>query len=160
MDVLKEIKGVFVPPIKKYYVGKIVHGAPYMYPKHFERFIISIRKNKLQYKRNNSFNLFGYNITYGSPIIIDWHGIGWKDKFDSPRFEWSPSFYVFFFNWQFIIKWRSPGEPNELYYEMVLWWLYYSDKDIKIAEETWPWSNGKTKKSTWDNKYIIKSLRN
>jgi len=46
-ELLKNIQGVFKPPVKKYYFGKLRHGTPYFYPMHFNSNIISIRRLKL-----------------------------------------------------------------------------------------------------------------
>jgi hypothetical protein len=81
--------------------------------------------------------------------------LGWKDKYESPRYEWSPALYILFFNLQFIIWWNSPDNDNDSYYEMVLWYLKYSDKDIEKAEKTWGWVDYYTKKSTWNKDYLI-----
>ena len=45
-ELLKEIKGVFIPPKKSYYLGKLKHGTPYFYPMGFVSTIIYIRKLK------------------------------------------------------------------------------------------------------------------
>ena len=155
-NILKDIRGVFVKPKKVYYLGKLSYGTPYFYPRKFNPTILSIRKVKPKYNRNKNFDLFGYNISIGSPIWITKDEIGWKDKFHSPRFEWSPSFKLFIFKWQFCIFWNAPDNNEDLYYEMALWYSYYSEKDIEVAEKTWPWRDGKTKESTWNSKYLIK----
>ena len=49
-QLLKEIKGVFKPPVKKHYLGKIRYGCPYFHPLYFNDSIISIRKLKLRTK--------------------------------------------------------------------------------------------------------------
>lgn len=49
-DLLKEIKGVFKPPKKRYYFGKLAYGTPYFYPINFSSTIIEIRKLKLRPK--------------------------------------------------------------------------------------------------------------
>jgi hypothetical protein len=157
---IKDIKGVFKPPKKKYYIGKLNYGNPYFYPWNFNSTILIIKKEKPKYLRCNSFKLFGYNISYGSPIWITWYGLGWKDKYNSPRYEWSPSFQIYFFNWQFCIFWNAPNDNNDTYYEMVLWYLYYSDKNIVKAEKNWGWIN-MDGESTWDKNYLysLKSIR-
>jgi len=103
------------------------------------------------------FRLFGnsYWLQIGWPIMIHTNDLGWKDKFDSPRFEWSPAFYIFFFKWQFCMWWGIPDGNTDRYYEQILWYLYYANKDIEKAEKTWPWQDFKTKKSTWDKTYIL-----
>ncbi len=146
-------------PIKKYYFGKIVHGCPYFMPRNFNRNIISIRKNNIPMVRRSKdwiFNLFGnqYWIQIGWPIKITWHGLGWKDKYDTPRFEFAPGFYIFFFHWQFCIWEVSPISRNDKYYEQKLWLEKYSNNNYNKAKETWPWVDGQTKESTWDDKFF------
>lgn len=146
-------------PIKKYYFGKIVHGCPYFMPMNFNRNIISIRKNSIPMVRRSKewlFNLFGnqYWIQIGWPIKITWHGLGWKDKYDTPRFEFSPGFYIYFFHWQFCTWEVSPTSRTDKYYEQKLWLEKYSDNNYNKAKETWPWVDGQTKESTWDDKFF------
>lgn len=150
----KDIKGVFKLPVKKYYIGKIRYGCPYFNPWNFNGTILTIHKERPKYLRCKYFKLFGYEISYGWPISIVRYGLGWKDKFNSPRFEWSPSFQIYFLSWQFCIWWTAPVENEDGYWEMILWYLKYSDKNIKKAEETWGWVDCDTKKSTWNNKYL------
>lgn len=176
---LKEIyNSPFKLPIKKYYFGRLKHGTPYFYPRGFCSTIFKFRKLKLNppeevEKQTNKWTkeakkfanlpmvrrskdwivkLFGnyYWIQFGSPIKIHSHDLGWKDKWDSPRFEHSPGFYIFFFHWQFCIWWLSPTKNEDRYWCMFLWWKVYSNKDIKKAEETWGWKDLTTNKSTWD----------
>jgi len=188
LKIFKEIKGVFVPPKKRYYIGKIAHGTPYFNPWNFVSTIIAFRRLKLktpeqlaEYKakyphagtKNNNylftnmpmvhrakewtFQLFDnwYWVQIGWPIYIYWHNLGWKDKWGSPRYEWSPAFYIFFFKWQFCIWWGAPDRENDKYYEMILWYLKYSENDIIKAEKTWGWVDYETKKSTWNKKYLL-----
>lgn len=178
----------FVYPKKKYYLGKIKHYCPYFLPMNFNSNIINTRKLKLaskeEYeelnkkrpwnKEQNRFTnlplnrrnkdwiikLFStyYFITISYPFCIHWLELGWKDKWNSPRHEWNPAFYIFFFKWQLCIHWCAPEEDfTERYWEMLLWWLYYSDKDIKKAEESWGWVDTENRKSTWNNKYLKNS---
>ena len=51
-NILKEIEGVFIPPVKKYYLGWIKHGTPYFWPRGFNSTIFSFRK-LIRLKRNN-----------------------------------------------------------------------------------------------------------
>lgn len=186
---LREIKGVFKPPKKYYYIGKLRHGAPYFYPIGFVSSIIYIRKlhltaevekTLLKYPETfikekekfenlpmvrrswnrifNKFNDYWY-VEIGYPIMVHKTELGWKDKYESPRYEWSPSFNIFFFKWQFCIWWNAPkgctNNDTDRYYEQILWYVYYAHRDIVKAKETWPWSNYKTKVSTWDDKYLV-----
>lgn len=185
--ILKDIDGIFIPPKKQYYFGKLRYGSPYFYPWNFESKVVRIRKLKLKsqeerdkfkerypylkeienniysnlpmVRRNKEFfiKLFGnhYYVSIGWPVAITKCGLGWKDKWESPRFEWSPAFYIYFFNWQFCMWWNSPDGDNDRYYEQILWFISYSGKDMKKAEETWPWQDYKTKESSWNKSYLI-----
>jgi hypothetical protein len=150
----QDIKGVFKQPIKSYYIGKIVHGSPYFDPMHFNKTILTIRDKRPQFLRCKYFKLFGKEVSYGWPIKIHSYGIGWKDKWDSPRFEWTPSFQIWLFRWQFCIWWNAPDNDNDSYYEQTLWYLKYSQKDIVKAQNTWGWINQKGE-STWKKEYQL-----
>ncbi len=156
-NIIKQIKGVFILPKKQYYIGTLIYGTPYFYPWNFNRQILTIRKQRPLFLRCKYFKLFGYEISYGWPIYVTWYGLGYKTKYDFPRFEWSPSFQIYFFKWQFCIFWNAPDDNNDLYYEMILWYLKYSNKDIDKAEYTWKWFETDSLKSTWNDKYLIKN---
>lgn len=185
--ILDNIKGVFILPKKSYYFGKIKYGTPYFMPINFSSSIIKIRKLKLtpkeeldkcpnDYIRKNKkysnipmvrrskewiIKVLGYHflIQIGYPFKIHRGELGWKDKFNSPRFEWQPSYQIYFFIWQFCIFWNAPDykkyQDNDKYYEMILWFLEYSNKDIIKAENTWAWIDSDTKQTTWNNRYVI-----
>lgn len=157
MSILNEIKGVFILPKKRYYFGKVRYGSPVFYPKNYNKFIISIKKNKSKYQRNKYFKLFGLFIYYGSPIIFKKNDIFWKDKYDSPRVEFIPSLTIYFFFLQFCIFYNSPDGNNDIYYEMILWYLYYSDKNIQKAKNTWGWKSNGT--STWNDNLLINNRK-
>lgn len=149
-------KSHFIFPKKKFYLGKIKYYCPYYLPRNFMNIIFNISKDRKKYNRNKSFKLFGYNISYGSPIVLHRNDLGWKDKYNSPRFEWSPSFILFFFNWQFCIFWTSPDDNDDNYWEQFLWYSEYSDRNIKKAEETWGWTSKGV--STWNKSYLKYTL--
>lgn len=153
-QIIKEIKGVFKPPKKSYYFGKIYYGTPYFVPWNFNNQIITISKKRQYFLRCKYFKIFDYKIYYGWPFAIVSYGLGWKMKYDSPRFEWQPSFQIYFFNWQFVIHWNSPDENNDQYYEQILWFLH-NNKDIIKTEQTWGWTNCNTGMSTWNKNYLI-----
>ncbi len=132
-DIKNGIRGVFVQPKKIYYLGKIIYGTPYFTPWNFNSSIFTIRKERPKFLRCKYFKLFGYEISYGWPVYIYWGGLGWKDKWNSPRFEWSPAFYIFFFGYQFTI---------------------HCDKDLDKAKKKWGWEDNNGN-STWDNKYLM-----
>jgi hypothetical protein len=155
----------FKKPKRKYYFGKIIHGCPYFMPINFDRNIVTIRRVKdpasapmVRRSKNWIVELFNryYWIQIGWPIKFKKLKLGWKDKYDTPRFEWSPAFYIYFFRWQFCIFWVSPtGDCTDKYYEQILWCKYYCDGDVEKAKETWPWIDGKTKESTWNDNFLI-----
>jgi hypothetical protein len=100
------------------------------------------------------FNRY-YWIQIGSPIKFKKLKLGWKDKYDTPRFEWPPAFYIYFFRWQFCIFWVSPTDDRtDKYYEQKIWLEKYCNNDYNKAKETWPWVDGKTKVSTWNDNFF------
>jgi len=186
-QVLKEIKGVFKPPVKRYYLGKNAYGCPYFSPLGFNENIISVMKLKVRIQEEYNeyikdkpwldkdpdskfsnlpwvrrskewiIKVFGnyYWIQIGWPVMIHWIDLGYKWKYDSIRFEWVPSFQIYFFKWQFCIFWEAPDGNDALYYKMLLHYLTSSNKDIRLAEDMWRWVDGKTKLSTWNKDYLI-----
>lgn len=180
-ELKKAIRGVFKQPVRKYYFGKARIGTPYMFPWHYNGRILTIRKLKRRtheeyeqhvhgrswlrdkqssiYKnlpmvlRNKYWIVRDYYIAIGWPVYVRWTDLGWKDKYETPRFEWSPQFSVFFFGLQFCVWWVAPCGNDDNYYEQILWYLFYTNRTVKEAEETWPWtSNGK---STWNKDYLL-----
>ena len=187
MKILKQIKNSpFKPLLKKYYLGKLRHGAPYFWPRGYCPTIFKLRKLKLvsdekkeeldkryphlshinrfenlpmsRRSKDWIFNLFGvyYWLQVGWPVKFYTNELGWKDKFNTPRFEWGPAFYIFFFKWQFCVWWIAPegARFRDTYWEMFLWWKYYSNENLEEAEKTWKWVDGTTKKSTWDKTFL------
>lgn len=112
-----------------------------------------VRRNK-----NFIFKLFKKHIyvSMGFPVYVERTDLGWKYKYESVRFEWLPSFQIFFFNWQFCSWLIALDNNSDLYYEMILHYLKNSNKDIKKAKDTWGWVDFKSKESTWNNEYLIK----
>ena len=102
-----------------------------------------------------------------SYIQIMFEDVGWKDKYDTPRFEYSPYVWIHVYKWNFVWYWDlSLYEQSYIdeYWEQALWYLYYyktisqgirNKPDIKFAKESWPWQdmNGN---STWIDKFLIK----
>lgn len=178
------INNQFIPSKKVYYLGKLKYGTPYFWPCNFNKYILFIRRLYLtpqdvldkcpndwirDAKKYSNIpmvrrswhwivNVFGkpYYIEIGLPFAIHKNDLGWKDKFSSPRFEWSPAFQIFFFKWQFCIFWNAPNNNDDKYWEMVLWYAKYCDYDIIKAKETWGWIDYDTKKSTWNDEYVLK----
>ena len=187
MKILKAINdSPFKPLVKKVYFGRNIYGTPYFHPIGFNSKLISFRKLKLTpqedldklsndwqrkakkfqnlplARRCNDkiFKLFGtwFWIAWGWPIAYREVEMSWKDKFNSPRYEWGPYKLFNFFIWQYCIFYNPPGDYPDKYWEMYLWWRYYTeDRDITKAKETWPWVNSDTEKSTWNESFLEKS---
>jgi hypothetical protein len=161
----------FKRPKYSFYFGNVIHGTPYFYPRNWVSTIISISVSKKTFngKLDNfkqfsrawkiwRFKLLGrvIAIQLGTPIILSRLSLGWKDKYNTPRFEWSPAFQIYFFGLEFSIFLTNPvDEDLDSYWEHVLWVMKYSDGDIDKAKETWEWKDNNGK-STWDNKYLKK----
>lgn len=135
MKVMKEIKGIFVPLESHFSFTK--HYAPFMSCIH-----------------------------YGKLLSIVIKDIQWKDKYNSPRHEENPFISIglfnrYFFNW----TWKLPSHienhwiDNDDYWEQALWYLYYSNKDINKAKNTWPWT-GEDSESTWKDKFLTNKAKN
>ena len=106
-----------------------------------------------------------------TPIKIHIDDLIWKDKWDTPRYEACPHIWIHLFGFNIIWYWDLPesllvaGYNIDEYWEQALWYLYYHntysqgllpEPDINAARTSWPWSDFKTKKSTWKNIFLIK----
>ena len=90
-------------------------------------------------------------------IHIMFHDVMWKDKYDTPRFEVAPYIWIHIYKMNLVWYWSYPKRRylEDEYWEQALWYLYYSNSDIKKAKKTWPWIEFKSHKSTWKNKYLL-----
>lgn len=143
------------PPKKKYYFGKAKNGCPYFYPLMYVPFGIRIQKGKPMIRRAKWFCIGDWFIEYDYPIRFGYMGLVWKDKFGTPRFEWGPQFYIYFFGLEFHIWWVAPDGDNDQYYEQLIWINNYCDGNVTKARDTWEWQDYYTKLSTWKD-YQIK----
>lgn len=105
------------------------------------------------------FTIFNrdYFMSIGWPIMIKDVKFGWKDKYDTPRFEFAPSFQIYFFKWQFVLYLAAPKDKTDYgdsYWEHVLWFYKYQNMNIKKAKKTWPWRSHPDRKSTWNDNYL------
>lgn len=107
-----------------------------------------------------------------SKIQIMFRDVMWKDKYDTPRYENCPYIWIHLFGLNFIWYWLLPNtleytkeDTIDDYWEQALWYLYYHNNisygmcenpNINNAEESWPWENADTGKSSWNNKFLIK----
>ena len=122
-DIIKKSKGVFKKPLKKWYWGFGI--------------------NKRVFRPHND--------DYIHPILyINSWSLSWKPKYDYVCFEDNPQvwFCLFKFLW-FGYNLVSPVEEDfeDSYWEQMIWYVNYSDCDLKKAEETYF--------SEWDKKYLI-----
>lgn len=132
---LKEIKGVFKLPVKKYYFGKVKYGCPYFIPRSYFKVVNHglFWKDKFKSPR----------MEFNPEFHIYFFGLQFRIIWVAPEVEGVNKF------------------SDDLYWEQVLWYLYYyeeynSDKpDIKLAEKSWGWADYETKKSTWEKEYLI-----
>lgn len=172
------VKDVFKKPTTKRYFGKVRFGSPYFYPKKYNSSIIKIRgrrkgsdkwiKATYESNWNRTISIFGFEfcITVGYPIYFKTLELGWKDKWNTPRHEWNPAFYIYFFGLQYIafkvapLSLISRERNDDRYWEQWLWYTEYyreygcDSPNIKKAMESWGWADAITKESTWDNSYL------
>jgi hypothetical protein len=175
-EIIKDVeKSPFIQPKKTARFGRIPYGEPYR-AKWFNRYIISFKflkakpntkTDKVYYKNlpmvkswYKIFKFLGkyFFISFGIPIHINKVDLSWKDKFGTPRFEHPPYLEIYFFKWRYRVDYnvdvytKSGLDDSDRYWEMYLWWKYYSDENLEKARETWSWyNNGKT---TWKQSYI------
>jgi hypothetical protein len=101
-----------------------------------------------------------------SYIQIMFEDIGWKDKYDTPRFEYHSYIWIHIHKWNFVWYWDLPLHESYIdeYWEQALWYLYYTNTisqglinkpNIEKAKESWPWLD-RHGNSTWNNKFLIK----
>ena len=104
-----------------------------------------------------------------SYIQIMTHDVSWKDKYDTPRYEVPPYIWIHLFGFNLVWYWDLPehqrGRLTDDYWEQALWYLYYYNSvsygrldvpNIEQAKESWPWSDYKTKQSTWSDEFLMK----
>ena len=152
----KSLKNIFKQPKINFYLGSIKFYTPYFLPRNYNPFLIYIKKIKKDHsniplvRRSKNFIFKNYYVEIGWPLMFTKVNLGWKGKYNTPRFEWNPSYIFYFFKWQFVIYLNESDE----YWEQVLWWKYYCNEDLEKAKSTWPWVSGENKKSTWNDNYL------
>jgi hypothetical protein len=152
----------FKKPKKEVYFGKVKNGTPYFYPINYVGSVINISWAKAPVKgfkkfsrawKTWRFEMLGrvFCIQIGTPIIFHKNELGWKEKFDTPRFEYSPAIQLFFFGLELSLFF----EETDKYWEQLLWTLKWHDGDVQKAKETWMWRD-RHGNSSWDNIYLKK----
>ena len=141
-------KALFSPfkPFKlKWYCGSVAIGTPYFFPRKWVkatpklatrsafRKIDDIKKwNELNKNNCEPRIIPTFEEAYADSIKckfpvpkkigFDFVGLGWKTKWDSYRFEWSPLWSFVFFKWQIAVVFVAPEQSH--YWES---WLYYEN---------------------------------
>lgn len=108
---------------------------------------------------------------YGRLLEVSIIGVGWKDKFDTPRFEFNPYFEIVVLRRvRFKVVWHPAsvdGFHQDDYWEQWLWWHYYAKVRNQCgtkwlnARATWPWTteiDGR-QVSTWSDEYLLEKYR-
>lgn len=148
LDFLRVLNSPFKTPRLKFYLGKLAYGTPYFYPRRW----VNVTKDEAKERATEKFNKLvdagrkpkpslwkqlykdslGAKKAVDKKIGFDLVGLGYKYKWDEPRFEWGPMFSFVFFKWQFCIFVSVP-EPSH-YWEA---WIYYdqeTDKSLSKRE--------------------------
>lgn len=76
---------------------------------------------------------------------FEYTSLNWKDKLGTPRIVLTPMLSIEWLNAHWVIEFGS-----EDYWERKLWINVYNDGDKIKAEQTWPWPDFETKKSSWN----------
>ena len=147
LNFLRAYNSPFKPPKLKWYCGKVALGTPYFFPRKWV-------KNP---------DKPGYLKAIPKKIGFDFVPLGWKTKYDSYRFEWSPRISFVFFKWQIAVTFVAPHEDH--YWEI---WLYYT-RETKgntkerielcrlLAPQTWTsYSKGKEETINYYNLILKK----
>lgn len=72
------------------------------------------------------------------PIEILFTGLGWKDKYNSPRYEYPPNILFKFFNFEFRIIWTwGDYLKDTIYWEDVLSYYEYKMPLENIGSSSW-----------------------
>lgn len=138
-------KSPFRKPKLIFYTGKVAVGTPYMLPRKWV-------------KSDN-----GYLKPVPRRIGFDFVGLGWKDKWDSPRHEWNPVWSFVFFKWQIAIIFNLDTYSWESY----LTYKYYCKKKdvlerLKESRKLNPnvWVRYDKDDERVETDYFLKSLTN
>jgi len=145
-DYIKSLSSPFKPFGLKWYCGKTAIGTPYFFPR---RWVKDPDKP-------------GYTIPVPKKIGFDTVSLGWKLKWDSYRFEWTPLISFVFFGLQIAVIVNAPHQDH--YWESWLYYEYNTDKTKtkqerialcrEKAPQTWT-THSENKKKTIDYYDII-----
>lgn len=104
------------------------------------------------YHNGTYFHYKSFLLSYTTQDIL------WKDKYDTPRFEYHPKIDIVLFKFYHIhIHLESPRtllNVDDDYFEQMIWFLEYCNGNLEKAKETWPWKKYNSEESTWNEEFI------
>ena len=136
---LRTYNSPFKPLKLVFYFGKIARGVPYFFPRNWIPFTEedAINRAKEHFEKNpkaaelipfdkmvNSYR--NYTKAVPKKVGFDFVGLGWKTKFDSYRFEFSPIWSFVFFGYQLTLTFVAPHDMH--YWECFLVYHYETDR--------------------------------
>lgn len=90
------------------------------------------------------------------PIQISFNGLGWKEKYYEPNFEYSPNILFKMFNFEFRIIWTwGDYLKDTIYWEGILQYYIYN-KSLKDIINTDVWINSNKELSTLETLNMLK----
>lgn len=88
-------------------------------------------------------NIFiDYKYSHRKILNINCQDVGYKMKWDDPRYEYNPYICIDIFNaFRFIIEFKSPTDLMEdfMYWEVILEYILLYNKNIKVTQESFGW---------------------
>ena len=183
---LRVINSPFKLPKLKWYFGKITMGVPYFLPRKWvkatpktaeEASLKEIERVKKHNAKEGTYKLSerGFDEIYerylhssfAQPLKFGFSscGLGWKTKFDSFRFEWSPRLSFVAFGHQVCVTVVAPHLDH--YWECFLAYHYDTDKTksrkerIEEAKEKHPciWTSYKNNEEKETTDYWTKVIK-
>lgn len=161
------ITSPFKFPKISFYIGKISIGFPYFFPRKFVKFTEKEATDlALEEINNPNHYLFGKDLEMVKNIYLkskvkkvdknigfDGTGLGWKDKWNTPRAEWSPRYGFCLFKYQIVVLFTHDNRVWESY----LYYTHYTDKTkskidrLKDCKKEFPnvWVDNKENKTDY-----------
>ncbi len=129
----------FKPLQLKWYFGKIAISTPYFLPRKWVRITTAeaiekaVKSFNHKYLQDRTFEEWiEWHKQFKKPVPkkigFDFVPLGWKTKFDSYRFEFSPIWSFVAFNYQITLTFFAENE--DAYWESFLAWEYETDKSL------------------------------
>lgn len=169
----------------EWYFGKVSKGLPYFLPRVWkkatgaiamEEAIKEVRRVKKHNNKEGTYkhkvrtlrDLYDENLSrsFAQPkkIGFDFVGLGWKTKYDSYRFQYSPLWSFVFFGYQITLTFKAENE--DAYWESFLAFTYETDEKLSWKEriedcrerfsQTWTRYDGDKKETVDYWKLILK----